>query len=68
MHVHDMPDPNDRRAIGKPGRRTTVLADSTSFGYRMAARLDYSNAVGAANLFPYVQFQHDFSGNSPQLR
>ena len=40
-------------------------ADATSWGYRLAARLDYNNAVGAANLFPYLQFGHGVSGNSP---
>ena len=40
-------------------------ADATSFGYRTAMRLDYNNAVGAVNLFPYVQWQHDVNGNSP---
>ena len=40
-------------------------ADATSWGYRLATRLDYNNAVGAVNLFPYLQFQHDVSGNSP---
>ena len=59
MHVHDMPDEDiESSAIGEP-------ADATSFGYRMAARLDYNNAVGSVNLFPYTQFQHDIDGNSP---
>ena len=40
-------------------------ADATSWGYRLATRLDYNNAVGAVNLFPYLQFQHDVGGNSP---
>ena len=40
-------------------------ADATSWGYRLAARLDYNNAIGAVNLFPYLQFQHDVGGNSP---
>ena len=31
----------------------------------MAARLDYTNAIGAAHLYPYAQFLHDVSGNSP---
>ena len=68
MHVHDM-----------PSRHTTPLeslaggilatgdadADATSWGYRLAARLDYNNAIGAINLYPYTQFLHDVSGNSP---
>ncbi|MYH91732.1 MAG: DUF1302 domain-containing protein [Gammaproteobacteria bacterium] len=40
-------------------------ADATSWGYRIAARLDYYNAIGAINLYPYAQFLHDVSGNSP---
>ena len=63
MHVHDMPDENvtplDTGGIG------AEIADATSFGYRAAARLDYNNAIGAARLSPYVQFQHDLGGSSP---
>ena len=63
MHVHDMPDkatmPLDTGGIG------AEIADATSFGYRAAARLDYNNAIGAARLSPYVQFQHDLGGSSP---
>ena len=63
MHVHDMPDkatmPLDTGGIG------AEIADATSFGYRAAARLDYNNAIGAARLSPYVQFQHDVGGSSP---
>ena len=71
MHVHDLPDP-DLDPLDSPavtGR--TDLDDSsadttaTSWGYRMAARLDYNNAIGGVNLYPYLQFQHDVSGNSP---
>ena len=62
-HVHDMPDqattPIDSPGIGDE------LADATSYGYRAAARLDYNNAIGAARLSPYVQFQHDVNGSSP---
>ena len=43
----------------------TSDADATSWGYRLATRLDYNNAIGAVNLFPYLQFQHDVGGNSP---
>ena len=63
MHVHDMPDkdttPLDTGGIGDES------ADATSFGYRAAARLDYNNAIGAARLSPYAQFQHDVNGSSP---
>ena len=63
MHVHDMPEksnlPLESPADGP------FPADATSFGYRMAMRLDYNNALGGVNLFPYAQWQHDLSGNSP---
>ncbi len=40
-------------------------ADATSWGYRLAVRLDYNRAVGPVNLFPYLRFGQDVSGNSP---
>ena len=67
MHVHDMTD----EALEGPARASRLGddadgdADANSWGYRMAARLDYNNAVGAVNLFPYVQWRHDVNGNSP---
>ncbi len=67
MHVHSMTD----EALEGPARPSELGndpdgdADATSWGYRMAARLDYNNAVGAVNLFPYVQWRHDVNGNSP---
>ena len=68
MHVHGMPDqsiePLESPAGGVLGTEDAD-ADATSWGYRVAARLDYNNAVGSANLFPYAQFLHDVSGNSP---
>ncbi len=74
MHVHDMPDnstePLESPAGGVTGARAPEDAeypdaDATSWGYRVAARLDYNNAIGGANLYPYTQFLHDVSGNSP---
>ena len=62
MHVHDMPKQADT-PIESPAAGSD--ADPTSWGYRIASRLDYNNAVGAVNLFPYLQFQHDVSGDSP---
>ena len=67
MHVHSMTN----EPLEGPARGSTVGddedgdADATSWGYRMAARLDYNNAIGAVNLFPYVQWRHDVNGNSP---
>ena len=72
MHVHDMPSvPLESPAGGTlpaaPGLfdKGEADADATSWGYRIAARLDYYNAIGAINLYPYAQFLHDVSGNSP---
>ena len=68
MHVHDMPDKNTA-PLESPAGGTLATgkadADGTSWGYRVAARLDYNNAIGGANLYPYTQFLHDVSGNSP---
>ena len=68
MHVHDMPDKSDEPLESPAGgvlAEGEADADATSWGYRVAARLDYNNAVGAVNLYPYAQFLHDVSGNSP---
>jgi len=71
MHVHDMPDvPLESPAGGVTSARAMddseqPDADATSWGYRIAARLDYNNAIGGANLYPYTQFLHDVNGNSP---
>ncbi len=68
MHVHDMPDePLESPAGGVLSARNVAAADAdaTSWGYRLAARLDYTNAIGAAHLYPYAQFLHDVGGNSP---
>ena len=56
------PDPNNPLAFMRP---EVADADATSWGYRIAARLDYNNAIGSINLYPYTQFLHDVSGNSP---
>ena len=78
MQVHDMSDDPDK-ALESPARTRRLFddvdaaakaeadadADATSWGYRLAARLDYNNAVGAVNLYPYLQWGHDVSGNSP---
>ena len=66
MHVHDMPDWNELKPLESPadgrGRQRRTPPPS---GYRVAARLDYNNAVGAVNLFPYLQFRHDFKRQQP---
>ena len=43
-----------------------LFADATSWGYRIAGRLDYNNALfGAINLQPRFAWQHDVSGITP---
>ncbi len=63
MMVHDMPD-SSVTPLDTAGARGDI-ADATSWGYRGAVWLDYHNAIGAARLTPYLQFQHDVSGSSP---
>lgn len=50
---------------GKPAESSSHFADATSWGYRIATRFDYLNAIGAVNLSPRIQWQHDVSGVSP---
>jgi hypothetical protein len=62
------PTAASRRAGAHPGLPADPLdrfASSTSYGYRVAARLSYLNAVGAVNISPRVSFQHDVKGTSP---
>lgn len=50
---------------GLPTDPLDRFASATSYGYRLAARLSYLNAVGAMNISPRVSFQHDVKGTSP---
>ena len=59
--VHNMPDPEVTPLDGPGGSFGT----SSSWGYRAAAKLDYFNAVGPVNVSPYLQFQVDASGTTP---
>ena len=71
MHVHDMPGVEDTPLESPAGGVLSVRdeeaadADATSWGYRLAARLDYNSAIGSINLYPFVQLLHDVDGNSP---
>ena len=65
MRVHGMPDEPLESPAGGTLSDVESAADATSWGYRFAGRLDYNNAIGAVNLFPYMQFLHDVKGNSP---
>jgi hypothetical protein len=40
-------------------------ATKNSWGYRLLARLDFPNAIGAATVSPRVVFSHDVQGVSP---
>ncbi len=65
MHVHGMPNEPIESPAGGVLAEGEADADATSWGYRIATRLDYNNAIGSVNLYPYTQFLHDVSGNSP---
>jgi hypothetical protein len=41
------------------------FADSTSWGYRLAGRFEYPNALGSWNLVPRFSWTHDVDGTSP---
>lgn len=41
------------------------FADATSWGYRLAGRLEYPGLVGPWNVLPRFAFQHDVEGVSP---
>jgi Protein of unknown function (DUF1302) len=40
-------------------------ATKNSWGYRLLARMDFENAIGAASLSPRIAFAHDVRGVSP---
>jgi hypothetical protein len=41
------------------------FATSTSWGYRLAGRLEYPNLIGSWNVLPRISWQHDVNGTSP---
>jgi hypothetical protein len=41
------------------------FADSTSWGYRIAGRLDYTSFIGPWNMLPRFAWSHDVKGTSP---
>ena len=41
------------------------FADATSWGYRIAGRFEYPNAIGAWNLMPRFSWQQDVKGTTP---
>ncbi|NNE04232.1 MAG: DUF1302 domain-containing protein [Xanthomonadales bacterium] len=42
-----------------------AFADDFSWGYRMLARFDYNNAIGAVTVSPRIAFAHDVDGSTP---
>jgi hypothetical protein len=50
---------------GKPYEDDSHFADASSWGYRIAGRLEYNNAIGAINLIPRIAWSHDVNGVSP---
>ena len=41
------------------------FADDFSWGYRMIARFDYNNAIGAVTVSPRIAWAHDVEGTTP---
>lgn len=50
---------------GKAAEPAEAFADPESWGYQLAGRLDFNNAIGPINLFPRFAWQHDVDGNTP---
>ncbi|MEO0393868.1 MAG: DUF1302 domain-containing protein [Pseudomonadota bacterium] len=50
---------------GPEGFTTNGFGDRFSWGYVLAARADYLNAIGAVNLSPSIAFSHNVSGTTP---
>jgi len=50
----------------QPGTEpASAFPTSSAWGYVLAGRLDYNNAIGAVNLSPRFSFAHDVNGISP---
>jgi hypothetical protein len=77
-YVHDMPSGGQLRLegpgtvvggnpvlAGPEGTTTDGFGDRFSWGYVLAARADYLNAIGAINLAPSLAFSHNVSGTTP---
>ena len=80
-HVHGMPSKekvrfdgpgtpisgNEQLASAHYGETepSSAFADPTSWGYRMVAKLDFNNAIGAVTLSPRVAWAHDVNGTTP---
>jgi hypothetical protein len=50
---------------GKAAESSDAFADATSWGYRMVAKMDFNDAIGAVTLSPRIAWSHDVDGNTP---
>jgi hypothetical protein len=48
-----------------PQTEVDGFADDLSWGYRVALRFDYNNAIGAITISPRLGWSHDVSGTTP---
>lgn len=48
-----------------PETQVGGFADDFSWGYRLATRFDYNNAIGAVTVSPRLGWAHDVSGTTP---
>ncbi len=55
----------DPRLVTKPVEPADAFADANSWGYRMIAKLDFNNAIGAVTLSPRIAWAHDVEGTTP---
>jgi len=51
--------------FNNPVTETGGFADDFSWGYRMLARADYNNALGAWTVSPRIAWSHDVDGTTP---
>ncbi|NND45236.1 MAG: DUF1302 domain-containing protein [Xanthomonadales bacterium] len=51
--------------FNNPITETDGFADDFSWGYRMIARFDYNNAIGATTVSPRIAWAHDVDGTTP---
>jgi hypothetical protein len=51
--------------VGKAAEAAEYFADDSSWGYRLAGRMEFNNAIGAVTLLPRFSWQHDVGGVSP---
>ncbi|MEA3363424.1 MAG: DUF1302 domain-containing protein, partial [Thermodesulfobacteriota bacterium] len=49
----------------KDAEPADAFADANSWGYRLVAKLDFNNAIGAVTLSPRIAWAHDVSGTTP---